>query len=271
MLYERRYANDQALQGSTSYLDSRQSPHASRRSGKKWALGVYENITEPPDSRDSCPAHRLFLLCHASRYGSSYDATNFIVANLVSDDLTHDLYSTRPKSSSGDGTGKYWGQLLVIPRDGQDSKDTDRVQGLSIGRSLNCSYVDPDHPNCSRPSFQLTKRISWFIDTQQQSSVPGSNNMQHVALSYVWGQAAMLKTEKASLREHRQEGAFSRIWDSLAPTVRDAIALVPLIGERIYANKVLTIIAGDGDDANFGLRGILNSSLKTAAGPGIEP
>ncbi|KAK0727541.1 hypothetical protein B0T26DRAFT_799535 [Lasiosphaeria miniovina] len=95
-----------------------QNPHTSRRSGKKRALRVYENITKPPDSpsrltRDSCPAHRLFLLSHASRLGSSYDSTISIVANLVSDDLTLDLYSTRPKSSSGDGTGKYWGQLTT--------------------------------------------------------------------------------------------------------------------------------------------------------------
>lgn len=44
----------------------------------------------------------------------------------------------------------------------------------------------------------------------------------------------MLKTERANLSDHQQEGSFDKIGPLIHATIRDAIGLVPLIGERFY-------------------------------------
>ncbi|KAK0714438.1 heterokaryon incompatibility protein-domain-containing protein, partial [Apiosordaria backusii] len=138
--------------------------------------------------------------------------------------------------------------------------------------------------------------MTWLIDTRKQCLVPATANLPYVALSYVWGQTAMLKTERANLSNHQEDGAFNRLRAMIPTTIRDAIDLVPLIGERylwvdslcivqdeedskhtqlrdmarIYENAVLTIVAADGMDADYGLRGIRNVSQPRQMQPELK-
>jgi hypothetical protein len=108
---------------------------------------------------------------------------------------------------------------------------------------------------------------------------------QYVALSYVWGRLhGILETTKANEQDLRREQALapSSTWAARLPdTVRDAIELVHRLGipylwvdrlcivqddfdrkspqleqmGAIYANSYMTLVAADGGDANYGLRG----------------
>jgi hypothetical protein len=107
----------------------------------------------------------------------------------------------------------------------------------------------------------------------------------YVALSYVWGTLPeVLETTKSNFKSLRLRGALAgKANHSLLPrTVTDAISFTRMMHQRylwvdrlcivqddpsslekqlgqmssIYANSYFTIIAADGDDADYGLRGV---------------
>ncbi|KAF2269566.1 HET-domain-containing protein, partial [Lojkania enalia] len=109
---------------------------------------------------------------------------------------------------------------------------------------------------------------------------------RYVALSYVWGGAKTLATCKDNVDKLMRPGAlFSRL-DEISRTRRDAINLIPLIGERyvwidvlcmvqddpdmnkilvnqmdkIYQNAVCTVVVAVGNDANVALPAISTDS-----------
>jgi hypothetical protein len=125
---------------------------------------------------------------------------------------------------------------------------------------------------------------SLLVDTWRMCLTKNLSVKSYVALSYVWGPVPTLKTIQANLEAFQQTGCLRRkeINSKLPRTIRDAIALTELLQERylwvdslcivqddetsshdqitkmasIYANAALTIVAADGEDANYGLRGI---------------
>ncbi|KAK4198322.1 heterokaryon incompatibility protein-domain-containing protein [Triangularia verruculosa] len=139
----------------------------------------------------------------------------------------------------------------------------------------------PHGPECFI-NYDFPKSMAWLIDTWNQCLVPATPDLSYVAVSYVWGQKAMLMTKRANLSDHQEDGVFDRLAALIPATIRNAISLVPLIGERylwvdslcivqdedeakhaqirdmaeIYGRALLTIVAADGDDADHGLRGI---------------
>jgi hypothetical protein len=105
-----------------------------------------------------------------------------------------------------------------------------------------------------------------------------------IALSYVWGNVEMLKSEKSNISQLKEPGALFRepFKSALPDTIRDAMHVVKALGEqylwvdclsilqdsakedietmlramaRIYTSAEFTIVAAQGDNANFGLRG----------------
>ncbi|KUJ11314.1 HET-domain-containing protein [Mollisia scopiformis] len=124
----------------------------------------------------------------------------------------------------------------------------------------------------------------YFVDTWLRCLAPASSDMNYITLSYVWGQVRNFTTTKATLARLQKPGAFidPKVLEKLPNTIKDAINLVEYLGERylwidalcivqdddewkyqqidnmasIFANSHLTIIAEDGDDANYGLRGL---------------
>ncbi|KAF2469324.1 HET-domain-containing protein [Lindgomyces ingoldianus] len=109
--------------------------------------------------------------------------------------------------------------------------------------------------------------------------------VQYIALSYVWGRIPnVLETTKANFQDLQQPGALASpdLLARLPRTVRDAIVLTKAMSQRylwvdrlcivqddfenkkeqldnmasIYARSYFTIVAADGSDADYGLRGV---------------
>lgn len=124
----------------------------------------------------------------------------------------------------------------------------------------------------------------YLIDTLQNCLVQGGKiKTGYVALSYTWGKTEMLRNKLTLCQQLRQPGIFTdgELARQIPPTIRDAFAVVRCLGERylwvdalcivqddmnhlnlelsqmhrIYACASFTIIAVDGVDANYGLRG----------------
>ncbi|CAG7554650.1 unnamed protein product [Fusarium equiseti] len=109
-----------------------------------------------------------------------------------------------------------------------------------------------------------------------------------VALSYTWGQTRSFRTTMSKKEQLEKPGSLNlpRIASQVPNTIRDAIELTRLLGEnwlwvdslcivqddpvalghelkqmhRIYASSFLTIIAKDGHNADYGLRGLYGIS-----------
>lgn len=131
-------------------------------------------------------------------------------------------------------------------------------------------------------------RPIWLIDTWRQCLTHGDNAAPYVALSYIWGQERFFNTTKENVVDLQTDLALSDSHRRLGvpKTIEDAISVVKLLKERylwvdalcivqddeaakhdqinnmaaIFANASVTIIAGDGKDANYGLRGLRGTS-----------
>lgn len=183
-------------------------------------------------------------------------------------------------------------ELLLLHEEGSGP-------GLALGRRFNDGFIDTkllnqwkrrcdDHHGnkCSDRLATLSHPLSYLIDTQQMCLVPAAPNVTYVALSYVWGQVRMLKTTRENLESLQSPQSLQALEGQLPRTIRDSIRLVPLLDERylwvdslcipqddekevqlnigqmaaIFENASLTIVACDGEDAEFGLRGLRHSS-----------
>ena len=135
----------------------------------------------------------------------------------------------------------------------------------------------------SPPSHQI-----YLIDTEAGCLVHKSADCRYIALSYVWGQIPRAHTTKSNLPALRTPGSITAEAEQLAipRTIRDALKLVSLLGERylwvdsfcviqdevdtkelqlssmasIYANAYFTIAAAEGKDADHGISGISGSA-----------
>jgi len=127
-------------------------------------------------------------------------------------------------------------------------------------------------------------RPAWLIDVLEECLVEGSGCQPYVALSYVWGQVDMFKTLRSTVDLLQRPRALSNINQpiSIAKTIRDAMEWVRVLGERylwadalciiqdvddekqkeiarmagIFANATVTLVAAQGPDASYGLRGL---------------
>jgi hypothetical protein len=135
---------------------------------------------------------------------------------------------------------------------------------------------------CPAAAWLPPPALSWLIDTFRRCLVPALPGIRYVALSYVWGNIPMLKTLRANLTRLQEPGALAlgRQYSPIPQTILDAMTVATLLGEQylwvdslcitqddeearhaqisgmgsIYANASITIIAEQGEDANFGLR-----------------
>jgi len=146
------------------------------------------------------------------------------------------------------------------------------------------------HRKYSHHLLGKTRVLSRVIDCFTRKMVPLMEDMEYLALSYVWG------PQKAADTTLSPGGNQSDCLPCPVPrTIEDAIAVVRRLGKqylwvdryciwdsedrhlqiqnmhRIYTNSICTIVAAYGDDANSGLCGISSSrctqpQLKTNAG-----
>lgn len=135
-----------------------------------------------------------------------------------------------------------------------------------------------------------------LLDVENQCLVRLPQHQRYITLSYVWGKIPdSFQTTRANFAQLQLSGALRLrgLGCRLPATIRDAINLTGMIGQRylwvdslciiqddntakleqigkmasIYANSYLTIIAADGIDANYGLRGVGNGSLPRSYNP----
>lgn len=125
-------------------------------------------------------------------------------------------------------------------------------------------------------------RPNLLIDVRKKCLVAAEPIHHYACLSYVWGGASTLKTGRDNLDSLMETNSLDICRNEIPRTIRDAIGLVDQLGipylwvdalciiqddaeskhdqiramAGIYANAFVTIIAGNGWDANYGLRGI---------------
>ncbi|KIN08923.1 hypothetical protein OIDMADRAFT_153536 [Oidiodendron maius Zn] len=87
---------------------------------------------------------------------------------------------------------------------------------------------------CPAASRLILTRPCWLIDTWRLCLTTGAVNAPYVALSYVWGEEPFFKTTRNDLPWHSQIQNMA----------------------SIFANATVTIIAMQGANANYGLRGL---------------
>jgi hypothetical protein len=148
------------------------------------------------------------------------------------------------------------------------------------------SKCDAEHgENCRRP-FGLDPsglgQANLLIDVQNNCLAVAKQVYRYACLSYVWGGAKTFKTGKSTLDGLMEKNSLEAHWYEIPQTIRDTIRLVEQLGipylwvdalcivqddieskhdqiqamAGIYANAYVTIIAGNGWDANHGLRGV---------------
>ncbi|PNP59166.1 hypothetical protein THARTR1_01414 [Trichoderma harzianum] len=124
-----------------------------------------------------------------------------------------------------------------------------------------------------------------LVDTIDDCIILAPPDCRYIALSYVWGQSAILKLNGDNAEKFVRPGSLTRHMADLPKTIQDAIHVVRSMGERylwvdslciipespqreeqianmdsIYGAAVLTIVAACGSDANAGLRGVRKGS-----------
>ncbi|KAK3365346.1 heterokaryon incompatibility protein-domain-containing protein, partial [Lasiosphaeria ovina] len=120
------------------------------------------------------------------------------------------------------------------------------------------------------------------IDVREERLVEITAPERYVALSYVWGRAPSFRLLRSNLARLYEPRGLGTIQSELSQTVKDAMRLVALMGERylwidalclvqddgqdmahgienmdiIYEGALATVIAANGKDQNSGLTGI---------------
>ncbi|KAL8297104.1 hypothetical protein RB597_006273 [Gaeumannomyces tritici] len=148
-----------------------------------------------------------------------------------------------------------------------------------------CDYNHGRTCNHPRPGERIRMEIPLMcIDVVKDCLVDTTSKERYLALSYTWGQVDMHMTLRKNVAERRRPGGLAAI--PFPRTIRDAIQLVRLMGERllwidavcivqddqdqkardiprmdvVYGNAFVTIAAMYGDSADAGLPGVVPGS-----------
>ncbi|KAF4633901.1 hypothetical protein G7Y89_g4218 [Cudoniella acicularis] len=165
-----------------------------------------------------------------------------------------------------------------------DSNWIDAERLLRWPEFCNKHHAGSCHTLPERQNVTWAKYII-LIDVEDCCLVEVYRPETYVALSYVWGKIpGVLETTKGNFDKLRVQGSLTEECNlrCLPKTVKDAITFTKMMRQRylwvdrlciiqddldliqeqlswmssIYANSYFTIIAADGSDANYGLRGV---------------
>ncbi|TGO54780.1 hypothetical protein BCON_0102g00370 [Botryotinia convoluta] len=195
--------------------------------------------------------------------------------------------------SSRNGTGSL-GRAFEFVREKNDEYSNSRrariLDPIWIDEGIVLNWkdlCDKHHGTACEYPEKLTRmdaiQPTWLIDTVAGCLVPGREYLRFVTLSYVRGKTVPFYSEKSNIDRLQEVGVLSKesVADKLPMTIRNAIDVVRLIGERylwvdtlcivqddaetlqdelnsmarVYTTSCITIVATDGIDANHGLRG----------------
>jgi hypothetical protein len=252
-----------------------------------WQLGSFEDVT----LSTNCAAHR-YLISECLRIGGfprhkeSIDWSGVSILGVRSHKTMglHDL----------SGSSGMFGPSLELVKTtycsgfaGRGKISDSRWIDLDILRRWK-SCCDLKHGRCSLhnpiSSTLPPPRPGWLIDTWRYCLTVAQAGMSYMALSYVWGNVESLKLSKSNLQRFQERDSLfpGKQVPQIPQTITDAMGLVSALHTRylwvdslcivqddektkhdqinnmasIYANASVTIIAEQGKDANFGLRGL---------------
>ena len=181
----------------------------------------------------------------------------------------------------------------------------DSNEPLEIGRSFSPHQINIDllhqwircchtshGEHCHSVELRIPFRQIYVIDVEEGCLVSVKMETRYIALSYVWGNTETLQTIKSNLMHLKKPRSIDANLGGLkiGNTIKDALRLVSLLGERylwvdclcivqddldtkqvylnamgsIYANAYFTIVAADGHNADHGLRGLGQGSRDRA-------
>jgi hypothetical protein len=147
---------------------------------------------------------------------------------------------------------------------------------------------DEHHDSCCRIS-KADANIwpIWIIDVVDECIVEGDIADRYLTLSYVWGGVQTLQATTSNIERLKQPGSLASDQLVLPKTIRQALEITRLLGERyiwidqlsilqddyehkqtqiehmaeIYANSYLTLLAVTGDTADHGLVHDINQTM----------
>ena len=137
----------------------------------------------------------------------------------------------------------------------------------------------------SENSLELT-----LIDVESSCLVNTEPNVRYIALTYVWGGPQPFQNTKTGRERLYMPGTISTEDTAIPQTIRDAISIVRMLGERylwidslcivqdnirakmeqisnmgnIYSRAIVTLVAAHGSSCHAGLPGVLLGSRNTA-------
>lgn len=141
--------------------------------------------------------------------------------------------------------------------------------------------------NAQKPNVnQFRSGSIRLLDLEENRVIDASDPLPYVCLSYVWGANPVYKTLKDNLDEIKRPGSLAQLHMSFAKSIRDAIAVTRMIGQRyiwidslcivqdddadkgeqisqmdqIYLHAELTIVVAGGDNADCGIDGLAPGS-----------
>lgn len=252
---------------------------------KEYDLGTYEDILS-----GECSAHRRLVM--GTFQNSKVGPNQRFRITTLSTQAEYDTIIIKLSNSNFFSSG----MELV--------KQSSAIGSTGHGRILDPCWIDGSifhqwnthcsvHHNRSCSSNSVSSwlpppQLGYLIDTRQYRLVPARQEFRYVALSYVWGESNVFKTQKHNLELLLQPNSLSPNNPlHISRTITDAMHVVHLLKERylwvdslcivqddehkkhdqirgmasIYANASVTIIAAGGDNADFGLRGLRGVSL----------
>ena len=188
-------------------------------------------------------------------------------------------------------------RVYLLPLDSPHASISGRLIQPVCDPGLLCQWLrscqDWHGPDCYTPGWsELITPLSniklRLIDVRQRCLSPAPTACRYIALSYVWGRTEVFQTTQLNVAALHQKNGLDKFFKNIPKTIRDAIDLVAMIGERylwvdslcivqddsrekhtqianmdaVYGNAILSINAAAGQDANAGLPGVHQSSRK---------
>ncbi|RYN54665.1 hypothetical protein AA0118_g9149 [Alternaria tenuissima] len=167
------------------------------------------------------------------------------------------------------------------------SDDGGGITRLSMIKSWIEACDEHHGSNCHIPKADASIWPMWVVDVVDECVVKGDNADRYLTLSYVWGRVQTLQATTGNIEQLKQPGSLTEGKVALPKTIRQAIDVTRLLGERyiwidqlsilqddyehkhsqikhmaeIYANSYLTLVAITGDTAEVGLSHDMNRML----------
>ncbi|KAH9476435.1 hypothetical protein JR316_0012010 [Psilocybe cubensis] len=255
--------------------------NTNNRKPLEYSLGTWEQVKKRATKHPKCP-FCILIQSYIDNSGLAY------------------LYQTGPASIEWREQGGFFfetdgSNLSFLNEDTATSPHgSARIVKDTIDPALMRKWIslcEEHHGEKCRPRNDVIKtaenpngvKILRLIDTLDQCIVEAKPGDQYLALSYVWGPVSpLIRLEQGTLDILTQKGAFKDHRDKVPVTVRDAMDLVQMIGQRylwvdslcliqdnnedmldgvshmdlVYQCSLCTIIASYGSDFNAGLPGV---------------